>query len=77
MALLTNLDHLKRDLNNLVLRILTQTGSAEKSDYYKEKLVLASTLEDIIKKHFETKAPKSMTAEKMADIAVNGWRPEK
>ena len=74
MATLTNLDHLKRDLNNLVIRILTQTGSAEKSDYYKEKLVLASMLEDIIKKHFNNTSKDQMTNEEAAYIAVNGWR---
>ena len=77
MATLTNLDYLKKDLTNLVTTILSVTESNEKIDFYKEKLVIASKLEEIIKKHFENKAPYTMTAEEMADIAVNGWRPGK
>ena len=77
MATLTNLDDLKRDLNRLVTTILGVTESNEKIDFYKEKLVIASKLEGIIKKYFDNKAPDIMTAEEMADIAVNGWRPNK
>ena len=77
MALLTNLDHLKGDLNRLLIKILAVNDSSDKVDYYKEKLEIATKLEEIIKKHFETKAPDRMTAEQMADIAVNGWRPNK
>ena len=77
MATLTNLDHLKGDLNRLLIKILAVNDSSDKVDYYKEKLEIATKLEEIIKKHFETKAPDRMTAEQMADIAVNGWRPNK
>ena len=77
MATLTNLDNLKGDLNRLLIKILTINESADNADHYKEKLEIATKLEEIIKKHFETKAPTRMTAEEMADIAVNGWRPNK
>ena len=74
MANLTNLDILKRDLDILVIKILTLTDSQEKSDFLKEKLILANNLEDIIKKHFNNKVFNHMTNEEAADIAVNGYK---
>ena len=47
MALLTNLDHLKGDLNRLLIKILTINDSADKVDYYKEKLEVATELEEM------------------------------
>ena len=77
MATLTDLGLLKSDLNALVIKILSINGKEEAIDFYKQKLLLASSLEDIIKKHFETKAPDRLTPEQKLDIAVNGWRPGK
>ena len=74
MANLTNLDILKRDLDILVIKILTLTDSQEKSDFLKQKLILANNLEDIIKKHFNNKVFNHMTNEEAADIAVNGYK---
>tara|TARA_R100000808_G_scaffold11947_1_gene30193 strand:- start:2012 stop:2257 length:246 start_codon:yes stop_codon:yes gene_type:complete len=80
MARLTNLDALKSDLNALVVKILT-LGKAEenagKYEYYKEKLNIASALEDIIKKHFNNTVFGEMTNEEARDIAVNGYKHKK
>ena len=76
MATLTNLDHLKRDLDRLLIKIIRVNESADKPDYYKEKLEVATELEQIIKKHFQTKTPDTMTAEELAYIAVHGHKPK-
>ena len=77
MAKIMNLDVLKRDLDILVIRILKISDNIEvmyADSIYAEKLVLASELESIIKKHFNTEAPKQMTNKEAADVAVNGYK---
>jgi len=79
MATLTNLDLLKNDLNALVVRILSLGKTDEeagKYNYFKEKLEIASALEDIIKKHFNKISEDEMTNEEAAYIAVNGHKPK-
>ena len=77
MATLTNLDLLKNDLNALVVRILSLGKTDEEAgryNYFKEKLEIASALEDIIKKHFKNISDSKMTNEEAAYIAVNGHK---
>ena len=77
MAKIMNLDILKKDLDVLVIRILKVSENTREmyaDSMYAEKLVLASELESIIKKHFNTEAPKHMTNKEAADIAVNGYK---
>ena len=77
MAKIMNLNALKRDLDIFVIRILKiseNTTEMYADSIYAEKLVLASKLESIIKKHFNTEAPEHMTNKEAADIAVNGYR---
>jgi len=77
MANLTNIDLLKSDLNALKIKILTlgkEHDKAGRYDYYKEKLTIATELEEIIDRHFYNKSHDKMTNEEATNIAINGHK---